>query len=195
MAIREVLQFPNSLLRTKSVDVELITQDTADLVIDLLETMLSKNGLGISAPQVGVFQRIIVINGFITNKVGHLALINPYIVESSVAKQTYAEGCLSFPGLILPVRRPTWVQVRTKTMNGDWMTFDASGLLGEVVMHEIEHLDGNLLIDYASRQVRRSLERKYGKESADLKERRARLNTKEFFAELAELGSDEKVEK
>ncbi len=159
---REIIKYPNPILRKKSEKVEEITPEIRELVLNMVETMRNHQGIGIAAPQVGELKRIIVVQ---TEK-GPAVLINPEIIKKSGEKEIMEEGCLCFPGLFLKIKREREVEMEAlnyrASINGseggkeDEVLFDsqgekifikAKGLLARILQHEIDHLDGILIID------------------------------------------------
>jgi peptide deformylase len=122
-------------------------------------------GAAIAAPQLGILQRVIVIAGDISGGLIEypFALINPIIREQSSETLTEVEGCLSFPKVGVRVERPTWVQLEARAPSGSEIKIKASGLFARVICHEIEHLDGKLLVDHAGRLKRQMIETKMAK--------------------------------
>ncbi len=145
MALREVRKEGDEILRKKSRKVEVIDDKIKELIKDMDETMHYSNGVGISAVQVGVLKRVIVID---INYDGtpSLVLINPEVVKTK-GSQECQEGCLSFPNKFAKVIRPSEVTVKALDENGKKITVRGKGILAEALLHEIDHLDGILFID------------------------------------------------
>ncbi len=145
MALREIRLEGDEILRKKSRPVEVIDDKIRELINDMDETMHSANGVGISAVQVGVLKRIIVID---VNYDGtpSLKLINPEIVKAKGSEE-FQEGCLSFPNKFAKVVRPNDVTIKALDENGKPITVKGKGLLAEALCHEIDHLDGKLFVD------------------------------------------------
>lgn len=145
MALREIRLEGDEILRKKSRPVEVIDNKIRELINDMDETMHAANGVGISAVQVGVLKRIIVID---VNYDGtpSLKLINPEIVKAKGSEE-FQEGCLSFPNKFAKVVRPNDVTVKALDENGKPITIKGKGLLAEALCHEIDHLDGKLFVD------------------------------------------------
>lgn len=142
----EVLKYPNDFLRKKTREVEDFTNPhLVRLVSDMLKTMEAKKGIGLAAPQVGSDLRLFVAK---VDNVSYI-LINPEIKSTSRKKEVFEEGCLSFPGKFFPVERPAKVKVKARDLNGKKIKIKAEGLLARVFQHEIDHLDGILVIDRA----------------------------------------------
>lgn len=144
MAIREIIQDEDPVLRKKSRPVEKFDERLWELLDDMAETMAEANGVGLAACQVGVLRRVVVID----TGDGLLELINPVIVESS-GSQTGNEGCLSFVGLYGEVTRPNVVTVQAFNRHGKEFEATGEGLTARAFCHELEHLDGILFIDHA----------------------------------------------
>ena len=145
MALRQIRLEGDEILRKKSRVVEVIDDKIRELINDMDETMHDANGVGISAVQVGVLKRIVVID---VNYDGtpSIKLINPEIVKTR-GKEEYQEGCLSFPNKFAKVERPSEVTVKALDENGKPITVKGKGLLAEALCHEIDHLDGILFVD------------------------------------------------
>ena len=143
-----ILKDNEESLRIKSIPT-LITDEVRDLVSNMKETMLSENGIGLSAPQVGVNLRVIVIQLMSAGKlVGPVQeMINPVITNYSDDTMEYEEGCLSIPGEYLPINRPRSIHVKFQTLSGKYKKWYLKGLEARIVQHEIDHLDGVLMTD------------------------------------------------
>lgn len=148
MAILKILTEEDETLRKKCRPVDKITPRTLTLLDDMRETMNMANGVGLAAPQVGILRRIVVIDV----GEGLIELINPEII-SSEGTQIGREGCLSVPDECGIVERPMVVTVRAVNRNGEPFTITGEGLLARAFCHEIDHLDGTLYIDKASRML------------------------------------------
>ena len=118
------------------------------LLDDMYETMQSRDGVGLAAPQVGILKRAVVIDV----GDGKIELINPEIVEES-GEQTGSEGCLSVPGVFGEVTRPNVVTVKAQDRDGKWFKITGKELLARAFCHEIEHLDGKLFLDRVIRFI------------------------------------------
>jgi peptide deformylase len=174
MAILEIVTFPDPILSKKAQEVEDITGEIKKLMEDMLETMYDAPGVGLAAPQVGVDKRVIVIDIGTEENRSPILLANPKI-EKSEGELLYEEGCLSLPEFITEVKRKERVTVSGIDVKGNEVTYDADGLLAVVFQHEIDHLDGILLVDKVSRLKRDVYRRKVkkglvgkGREKGDL---------------------------
>lgn len=150
MTVKEILVNGHPLLRKKAKEVKRVTPEIQALCADMVETMRAAPGVGLAANQIGVLQRVIVIevpedeDELLGGKA--LCLINPEIVNAS-GSQIGNEGCLSVPGYVGEVERYERVAVRALTENGRRVKISAHGFLARVLQHEIDHLDGILYID------------------------------------------------
>lgn len=147
MAILQIRKFPDDVLRRKAEPVEEINGQLQKLINDMAETMYAAPGIGLAAPQVGVSKRLIILD--ISHKDGKynlITIINPEILlfEDLIDSE---EGCLSLPGHVVNIKRHKRVVVRGFDREGKPIEIDADGLLARVLQHEIDHLDGILLLD------------------------------------------------
>ena len=143
-----ILKDNEESLRIKSIPT-LITDEVRDLVSNMKETMLAENGIGLSAPQVGINLRVIVIQLMSAGKlVGPVQeMINPVITNYSDDTMEYEEGCLSIPGEYIRINRPRSIHVKFQTLSGKYKKWFLKGLEARIVQHEIDHLDGVLMTD------------------------------------------------
>jgi len=153
MAILEIKEYGEPVLREKALPVEEITPEILNLIKDMAETMYADSGVGFAAPQVGVSKRIMVIDG---DEDGLIVLINPMIVKSE-GEVVDEEGCLSVPGIYSQVKRSSKVTVKALNENGDPIEITKEGLTARTLQHEIDHLDGILFIDRIGRMERQIL--------------------------------------
>lgn len=142
----KLIKYPNDLLHCKTREVkvsELKDPKIRRMVFDMVKMMDTEKGVGLAAPQVGSDLRICTI------KIGDetYILINPKIKSSSRKTDIFEEGCLSFPGKFFPVERPLKVKVQARDLEGKKFKIKADGLLARVLQHEIDHLEGILVID------------------------------------------------
>ena len=154
--------FGHPALKTRCREVK-PDEKTLDLVRSMVATMAQLNGVGIAANQVGVLKRICIIApsmqpGYEPKKPAQ-TLINPRIVDASEEHESAGEGCLSIPGWTHHVRRPVEVTVEALDLEGNQLTFDAEGFEARVVCHELDHLDGCLIVDHGTRQQKRAFAR------------------------------------
>jgi peptide deformylase len=159
MSIREIVTPPDPVLRQDAQPVRAFNSEIRQLAKDMVETMRAAPGVGLAAPQVGVPQRIIVVefaeppeNPEAEPEEPELfCLINPEIVKESSQRSIGNEGCLSLPGYFGEVERAQSVSVRGFTESGDHTQIEAAGWLARIFQHEIDHLNGVLFIDRAHR--------------------------------------------
>jgi peptide deformylase len=165
MAIFEILQFPNPLLKKKSQPIQKIDQNIRQLAEDIAETMYAAPGVGLAAPQVGHLLRLIVLDISPANQPKNLqVLVNPEIVDAE-GECTWEEGCLSVPEYYEEVKRNKKVVVRYMNLDGEHLESATDGFLSIVLQHEIDHLEGILFIDHLSKLKRDLLRRKLQKEN------------------------------
>lgn len=145
MAIRNIRKNGDEVLRKQCKNVTEITPRTIKLINDMAETMYEADGVGIAAPQVGILQRIFVIDVYDDN--GIRVFINPEILEVS-GSQVGEEGCLSVPGEAAEIERPNYVKVKALNEKGEEFVLEATELLARAILHENDHLNGKLFIDY-----------------------------------------------
>lgn len=156
MPVREVRLLGDPVLRRTAQPVAEVSDETRALIADMFDTMYAEDGVGLAAPQVGVGQRVIVVDPR-EEGVQPFALVNPVILERSVELERAEEGCLSIPGLKEIVERPAGVTVRGFDEHGAEVTLSGTGLIARVLQHEVDHLDGILFIDRVSPLKRKLL--------------------------------------
>ncbi|MFC2065434.1 peptide deformylase [Chloroflexota bacterium] len=156
MAVLEITTIPDPVLRRKAQPVTRIDEDIRELIDNMVETMRVAPGVGLAAPQVGVSQRVIVVE-YTTNEEDEEApkklymIINPEIKVLDDSTEMGIEGCLSLPGLLGEVDRVTKVSVKGLNHQGNPIKIKADGWLARIFQHEIDHLDGIVFTDRASR--------------------------------------------
>jgi peptide deformylase len=141
------------VLRKIASPVEEFDAELRKLAEAMIETMRTESGIGLAAPQVNVSKRLIIarqMTDFDDSDAQPLVLVNPQVIRVSKDTWVYEEGCLSVPGITASVVRPQEVDVRYQDLNGQVHTVSASGIFGRILLHEIDHLDGKLFIDYLS---------------------------------------------
>jgi peptide deformylase len=148
MALLEILHYPDKRLRTVAEPVEVVDDSIRSLIDDMFETMYAAPGIGLAATQVNVHKRVIVMD-LSAEKNEPLCLINPEIIESDGVEQT-EEGCLSVPDIFETVERAERVVVKALDRDGKEFRLEADGLLAVCIQHEMDHLLGNLFVDYLS---------------------------------------------
>jgi peptide deformylase len=143
---KKIIKYPDPILRKKCEEVKEVTEEIKNLGWDMIETMTENQGIGLAAPQVGELKRIIVVQ---TEK-GSEIFINPQIMKKSRETEIDEEGCLSFPGLFLKIKRAKEVEIEALNENGEKICLKTNGLPARIFQHEIDHLDGILFIDRLS---------------------------------------------
>ncbi len=145
MALRNIREIGDEILYKKAKEVREITEKTRELIDDMLETMYEADGVGLAAPQVGILKRIAVID-VTAEQDSPIVLVNPEIIHTE-GEQRGSEGCLSVPGKAGIVTRPNVVRVRAFDKNMLEFEIEGEELLARALIHEIEHLDGQLYVD------------------------------------------------
>lgn len=141
MPVLKIKTFKAPILRQKAKEIKEIDSEIKKLAQDMIDTMVSHNGIGLAANQVGVLKRIITIR-LNFKKPEFFALINPKITKKSKEKSSLEEGCLSFPNIFIKIKRPEKIEVEGILLNGEKAKFNADGILSHVFQHEIDHLNG-----------------------------------------------------
>ena len=152
MSIREIITVPDETLKKISEPIEKIGVNEKNLINDLFETMYNSNGIGLAAVQVGILKRVLVVD--VSSKEEEkkpICFINPHIKKVSDEMSIYEEGCLSIPDTFIEIERPKICEVQYVDINGKIKTQELDGLLSTCVQHEINHLDGKLIIDHLSK--------------------------------------------
>lgn len=161
MPIRSILRFPDARLSMPAAPVERFDTDLAALAHDLLETMRAAPGVGITAPHIGVLQRLTVIE--MDPASGPKIYVNPEITWSSDDTVSNTEGSVSMPGITEDVVRPGLVRVRYQTLSGDMVETEADGFLSICLQHEIDQLDGIFWLQRLSRLKRERATKRFAK--------------------------------
>ena len=162
MSLKAIIRYPDPVIRKKSEFVEEVNEEIKQLIEDMTDTMHASSGVGLAAVQIGVLKRVIVVN------VGEefIAMVNPEILENEGESQM-EEGCLCLPGVLIEIKRSEKVKVKGLNDKGEEIVVDAEGLLARALQHEVEHLDGILIIDKVSRIKRQLLTSKLRKEAKE----------------------------
>ncbi|HHG90859.1 MAG TPA: peptide deformylase [Devosia sp.] len=185
MARRPILVLPDPRLRQVAKPVEKFDEDLKDLIADMFETMYDAPGIGLAAPQIGVMERLVVVDCGLKkhdsetrdlagdqedgdleeedSEPDPIAMINPEITWVSEELSVHEEGCLSIPDYYEDVERPARCRVTYTDTGGQRITRELDGLLSTCVQHEVDHLDGKLFIDYLSRLKREMITKKFKK--------------------------------
>lgn len=159
--LREILRYPDPRLRARAAPVRVVDDQIRRLIDDMAETMYQAPGIGLAAVQIGVLQRVIVVD--VSNERDDLRIfVNPEILTRDGMGIT-EEGCLSVPGIFEEVARPRKVRVRAQDREGHPFELETEGLLAVCIQHEIDHLNGKVFVDYLSRlkqqRIRKKLEK------------------------------------
>jgi len=166
MTVRPILVYGDPRLESTNRPVELFDEEMCALVDDLFETgwkAPKAPGLGLAAPQIGINLRLATIDLSVGKDLdARIVLANPTIVHQQ-GKTSLEEGCLSFPGLFTTLDRPSALTVRAQNEYGEWRDLEAEGLLAQAVCHEVDHLDGILLVHHLRGMKRRLFLRRVAK--------------------------------
>lgn len=156
MALREILVWPDACLKEQAAEIKDIDFDIVTLAQDMTQTMYAAPGVGLAAPQVGESKRLIVLDPQAKNgRTNLMVLLNPVIAEGS-GQETAEEMCLSVPHFAVEIPRYSRVLVKGTDLKGSPVEFEAEGFLARILQHEIDHLDGNVILGFAS-SLRRSI--------------------------------------
>ena len=158
MTLRTIVTLPDPVLRRKAHPVKKFDKDLHTLIDDMVETMRDAPGVGLAAPQIGLSERLLVIEYYEREEDEEIedapkkvwAVINPEIVKKSAETVMGVEGCLSIPGLLGEVERHSEIQVKALNRHGKPMRIKAKGWLARIFQHEIDHLNGVLFPDLAT---------------------------------------------
>jgi peptide deformylase len=155
-ALAQIRQYPDPVLRIRANEVEDLDDAVSELVARMTGLMQQARGVGLAAPQVGVLRRVLVYQT--AEDVPVVALVNPRLTTSSDEQETADEGCLSLgaASVVVPVPRSTAVTVEAVTPGGEEVTVEAEGLEARVIQHELDHLDGVLILDRTGPDERRA---------------------------------------
>ena len=164
MSIREIITVPDEILKKTSLPIEKVGINEKKLVNDLFETMYNSNGIGLAAVQVGILKRILVIDVSTKEEEKNpLSFINPVIKKISDETSVYEEGCLSIPDTFIEIERPKICEVEYIDLDGKLKNIKCDGLLSTCIQHEINHLDGKLIIDNLTKLKRDIIIKKISK--------------------------------
>jgi peptide deformylase len=163
MALLEIKKYPEKILKEKTAFIENFDGDIQRLIDEMIETMYAARGIGLAANQVGLSKRLCVIDTSMREEKRPLiVLINPAIIGKE-GKEEAEEGCLSIPGYLTTIKRSAKVCVKGLDREGKPLEIEATGLLSRVLQHEIDHLDGLLIIDRMSPIKREFFKKRYKK--------------------------------
>jgi peptide deformylase len=170
MAVLPIITIPDPILRKISDPVERVDDAIVRLMDDMLETMYAAPGIGLAAVQVGVPRRVAVLDAGEEGARQPIAMANPELVAVGSTTRMHEEGCLSIPDVRVEIERPATVTVRYVDRSGKKQELEAEGLLATVVQHELDHLDGQLIIDFLSRLKRDMVIRKFKKHGREARD-------------------------
>jgi peptide deformylase len=142
----KIIKYPAGILKKQAKEVKEITPDLLRLIAQMEVAMEKNQGVGLAAPQINISKQIIVIKDGGENTKNH-AFFNPKIHKKSRKQETDEEGCLSLPGLFLPIKRAEGIHISCNTKEGKSVIIEATGLASRIFQHEIDHLHGKLIID------------------------------------------------
>ncbi len=166
MAKLPIITIPDPLLRQVSARIETVDDDLRRLADNMLETMYAAPGVGLAAIQVGVPRRLIVLDASEEEGVQDpMVLINPEIISLGEDRRIHEEGCLSIPDVRIEIERPASLELRFLDREGQQKQIQAEGFLATVIQHEMDHLDGRMIIDFLSRLKREIIVRRFKKQA------------------------------
>lgn len=170
--IRPIRVYPDPVLRVRCPEVSRFDEELARLVADMVQTMHAAPGVGLAAPQVGVEQRVAVVDLSVGRDPDSvLVLVNP-VIEAAAGAEVDTEGCLSIPDFTDKVLRPERLEVSAAGLDGERQRFVAEGFLARAICHEIDHLDGVLFVDHL-RGLRKERAKRFLKKLAKEEQGRA----------------------
>jgi len=164
MSIKEIITVPDETLKKISDPIEKISNNEKILIKNLFDTMYHSKGIGLAAVQIGILKRILVVD--VSKKEGEknpMCFINPVIRKLSKETSIYEEGCLSIPDTFIEIQRPKICEVEFLDIDGKLKSKEFDGLLSTCIQHEINHLDGKLIIDHLSKLKRDIIIKKISK--------------------------------
>jgi len=170
MAIRTILRYPDPVLLTSCEPVGDDLEGIEELVRDMADTMFAHNGAGLAAIQIGVTKRLFIVDPVVAGREEDdppMVFIDPEIVQLGRETEVSEEGCLSFPGVYVPIKRPYRARARARDLRGQVFEIEGEGLFARAMQHETEHLDGRLLTDHVGRIKRQMIKRKMEREAEE----------------------------
>jgi peptide deformylase len=166
MSVRPIVKFPDARLRQETVPVDTSTglsDEIRKLCADMADTMFAANGAGIAAIQIGARERIFIVDAAVAGgreEDPPVVFINPELVALSEETLVAEEGCLSFPGVYVPIKRSVRAKVRATGLDGQVFEMERDGLCARAFQHEADHLNGRLLVDFVGPLKREMIKRK-----------------------------------
>ncbi len=167
MAVRPIVVWPDSRLREETKTVDAVTDEIRTLYKDLWDTMVAYQGIGIASPQIGVPIKMFLLDAVVATGDADgdpVAFINPEIIATGKETDKSDEGCLSFPGVYVPIERPNTATVRAMGIDGEMFELEGSELLARAIQHENDHLTGKLMVDFVGPLKKRMIKRKLQRE-------------------------------
>ncbi|MFY2151885.1 peptide deformylase [Mammaliicoccus sciuri] len=150
MAVKPLVTVPNPILNREVKDVVTFDESLKTLIADLEDTMFENDGVGIAAPQIGVDLKVAIVD---MEQEGILQLINPTIVSQSEETEDDVEGCLSIPGVFGEVNRSKMIVVKSNDLNGNQVELTAYDDIARIILHEVDHLYGELFTDKMTKEI------------------------------------------
>lgn len=170
MAVLPVVVWPDARLRQETRLVTEITEEVRTLYRNLVDTMYAQNGLGIASVQVGDPTKMFIVEPELAGrdeKADPMVFINPEVLWTSEETEKSDEGCLSFPGVYVPVERSLRARVRAMGLDGEMFEVEAEGLFARCLLHENDHLTGRILVDFVGPLKRQMIRRKLSKRASE----------------------------
>ena len=152
-ALAQIRQYPDPVLRLPGREVEIFDEDLRRLLVRMKRLMAEAHGVGLAGTQVGVLQRVAIIQT--SSEEEPVALVNPQIFERSEEQEVDEEGCLSLQGVLVPVERHLGITIVAKDGDGEELRLELTGMSARVAQHELDHLDGVLILDRTDAASRR----------------------------------------
>lgn len=168
MAVRPIVVWPDPRLREETKAVETVTDEVRALYKDLWDTMVAYQGIGIASPQIGVPVKMFLLEAVVATGEADappVAFINPEIIATGDETDKSDEGCLSFPGVYVPIERPATATVRAMGLDGEMFEMAGTELLARAIQHENDHLTGKLMVDFVGPLKKRMIKRKLQREA------------------------------
>jgi len=153
LALAQIRQYPDPVLRMRAHEVEEFDEDLRRLAERMIDLMRDASGVGLAGNQAGVLRRMVVMQP--DQDEDAFAVVNPVIVAQGDEREIDEEGCLSLAGVLAPVERATTVRLEGHGIDGEQLTLELEGLAARVAQHELDHLDGILIIDRTTKEARR----------------------------------------
>jgi peptide deformylase len=170
MSILKIHTYPDLVLTKKAKSVDVFDKKMQRFFDDMIETMYTDDGVGLAAPQVGVSKQILIASP--QNEPGTETVICNPVIEKSEGSQIGPEGCLSFPGIYADVPRAQWIRLRYQDRTGKIVISEIADFFARIVQHEMDHLNGVLLIDRVNLVMREKLLAEYAEKGGQRKKRK-----------------------